>query len=527
MIPPVKASQVADPDAGSSVTAAPSDDAQIPLSMLGMASPMDNLTTSLKSKAESLVPKLAAVRDAEAQTDAQASKAEAEEDKKYREQLADIYKNYKPETVDYGGQPNQPEQNPLKQFGSLASMLGIFGSAFTKRPAINALNASASAMNSIRAGDTEAYNNSYKAWKDHTELALKKNQEDHEFLQDKLGEAKTDNAAALAEIKAYAAANNWPAASLLAQAGDLEGLARLSKSLESATGKMTNFKNVMLQQGVQEFINNNGRPPNFKEMAEINNTAAGKAEATPLSDDAVNVAAAQIYTSGDITALQGLGYGSVGQNTKNRIKNAITERGKSEGLSADQIANKIKNAEIAFAGQKKEVTTLEGQLAYTEAASESVGGAAKLLKDASAAVDRNRFPTVNRAELALQQGLGTQDEMDALAQFDVALDTLATERARSLNPKGTVTEGEKSRSKEILMKTYGDKTIDAAVDQIIKENKNLKDSVRAARKQALSGGAADDSDIPQAAIERLKKDPSLAKDFEEHFHVPASNYLGQ
>jgi hypothetical protein len=63
---------------------------------------------------------------------------------------------------------------PFESFGSIGSIFGIMASMFTKQPMTSALNASAAAMNAIKQRDTEGYRNAYQAWKDNTELAIKR-----------------------------------------------------------------------------------------------------------------------------------------------------------------------------------------------------------------------------------------------------------------------------------------------------------------------------------------------------------------
>lgn len=496
-----KAAKVVSDDGIPVSGAAPSEESiQIPPSLMGGQSPMDSsLSNLLKARATKLIPQALDADAKQAETMGKASKEEAEEDQAYREKMDELYQNYKPGTVDFGGQPNQPEQNPLHQFGSLASMIGVFGSLFTKNGAVNALNASAAAMNAAKNNDKEAYDNAYKAWQDHTKNSIEKAKLDHEALGDALDLADKDHGLALAKIKAYAAENNWPAASVLAQAGDLEELAKLQKSLESATGKLGNFKSMIAEQGVQEFIQQNKRAPNFKEMADINAAAEGKPPIEgSLNDDAIDVAVRRLF-DGDKSALSGIGYNKA---DRARVVNAIPEIGKAMGLTQDQIARKMTDAQAQFAGDMSYQRSLGTQSAAVATASESVGGAAQMLRDASAAVDRSEYPNINAIELAVKKGTGDP----ALAQFDIALDSLATERARALNPRGVPREADIDSARRVLSRNYGDQTLDSAIEQIIKETDNIKASVARTRGQkGSSDQTPSKSSLPAEAAKTLKE----------------------
>lgn len=63
---------------------------------------------------------------------------------------------------------------PLEAFGSYASIFAIAASAFTKTPAVNALSASAAAMNAIKANDEKEYTRAFTAYKENMDLVKKR-----------------------------------------------------------------------------------------------------------------------------------------------------------------------------------------------------------------------------------------------------------------------------------------------------------------------------------------------------------------
>jgi hypothetical protein len=74
------------------------------------------------------------------------------------------------------------------QFGSPGFVISMLASAFTAQPMNTALNAGAAAMNAINQGDMQAYNKQFAAWKENSDLTIKRlNQEHQEFADiDKL-----------------------------------------------------------------------------------------------------------------------------------------------------------------------------------------------------------------------------------------------------------------------------------------------------------------------------------------------------
>jgi hypothetical protein len=65
-------------------------------------------------------------------------------------------------------------RSPWEAFASPAVGFALIASAFSKQPAISAMNATAAAINAARANDEEGYKAAYTAWKDNTNLAVKR-----------------------------------------------------------------------------------------------------------------------------------------------------------------------------------------------------------------------------------------------------------------------------------------------------------------------------------------------------------------
>lgn len=75
--------------------------------------------------------------------------------------------------------------DPLESFGSLGSVFAMVASAFTKAPMTNALNAGAAAMNAIKDGKDQEYERAFKAFKENTDLTMKR----HSIMQQRYADA--------------------------------------------------------------------------------------------------------------------------------------------------------------------------------------------------------------------------------------------------------------------------------------------------------------------------------------------------
>ena len=98
-----------------------------------------------------------------------------------------------------------PVQDPMKNFGSLASIFALAASAFTKTPMVSSINALAAVNDAVKKKDWEGYKSAYDAWKANTDIALKRHDILHQEYEDAMKLMPTDIAAAQAKIQAIAA----------------------------------------------------------------------------------------------------------------------------------------------------------------------------------------------------------------------------------------------------------------------------------------------------------------------------------
>lgn len=106
---------------------------------------------------------------------------------------------------DEAEQQKKFETDPIQAFGSIGSIFGILASSFTNAPLTNSLNASAAAINAIKAGDRRAYEDSRKAWENNYKLAISRQKMQHAHYQDAISLMNTDMAAGEAKLRVQAA----------------------------------------------------------------------------------------------------------------------------------------------------------------------------------------------------------------------------------------------------------------------------------------------------------------------------------
>lgn len=111
-------------------------------------------------------------------------------------------------------QYDKVHHDPVEAFSSLGSVFGILASAFTHAPMENAMNASAAAMNAIKANDDAAYDRAEKQYKQNLDLALKRHDIVRSEYQDAITLMKTNMS--VGELKLHNA---------MVKYGDKQGMA--------------------------------------------------------------------------------------------------------------------------------------------------------------------------------------------------------------------------------------------------------------------------------------------------------------
>lgn len=167
---------------------APGTDTDSPISAIqrqssGLTGPSGSLTYNALRRS-------AASDAADAKLNERLDRDRAERERAYKAEAAG------PDTLppkwDADAERAKRSHGPIESFGSVGVIFALAASAFTKTPMTSALNAAAGAMEAIKAGDEQKYKDAYTAWKDNTELALKRFHMERELFEDANKLATTD-----------------------------------------------------------------------------------------------------------------------------------------------------------------------------------------------------------------------------------------------------------------------------------------------------------------------------------------------
>ena len=372
---------------------------------------------AIQEQADKIYAQLLPAEMDKARADADAKAQKAQSIQSAREQLKlmlDALK--KKESIPDDAPPDYKPQSPLEKFGSLSSMLGIFASAFTRTPVVNALNASASAMKAIDAGDVEGYNRAYEKWKTHSELVMKRTQMDLERLKDILDIQDKDLSLSLAQSTAFAAERGWKAVGLNAQAGDLEGLAKLYES----TGKaLSGYKEQMdMLKEYNERLSISVKEESLKEKKELDNPPP-----EGLHD------AAKVYAITGVLPATGMG----GAAYKEKVIQEAAKIRKEAGITVEDVI-------AGRAGVKADTSSLnrlqpqaDAVLSFERTAKANMENALRLMNKGAGT---EAGPVINRW---LQAGRKETGDPDVKA-FNAALYTATVEYLKAMS--GSTTSGQ-------------------------------------------------------------------------------------
>lgn len=112
-----------------------------------------------------------------------------------------------------------PKNDPVDGFASIGAIFAGIASAFTHTPAINAMNGIAAAIEARKEGNETAYKQAYQAWKDNTELAIKRNEVQSKAFTQALDLMQTDVSAGHAALVSAASVYGDHNALLAAEGG--------------------------------------------------------------------------------------------------------------------------------------------------------------------------------------------------------------------------------------------------------------------------------------------------------------------
>lgn len=205
---------------------------------------------------------------------------------------------------------------------------------------------------------------------------------------------------------------------------------------------------------------------------------------TGAFDDATLEQLARQAVAGDASVFTNLGRGAQGAANVIALRRKIAEINAKSGETGSEQA--MRNAE--FFGTKAGQRTLGARSANIELAATEFGQVLPVVQQASQAVDRTRYPDLNRIIQAYQEKTGDPN----IVKFGGGVNTLVNLYARAISPTGVPTVSDKDHAREILSKAWSQGQFDAAVGMMSQEIQaalNSPEKVRDDMRRRFLGGA--------------------------------------
>ena len=204
-----------------------------------------------------------------------------------------------------------------------------------------------------------------------------------------------------------------------------------------------------------------------------------------LQPDTLRLAAEQ-YLAGDKSAAMGYGRSAP---MRAALQNEIAKVAKERGMSGADIAAMTAQYQGMQAGER----TLGQRTANIEMAVTEAQQMAPLALTASRAVDRTKYPTLNKLLLAAERGTGDEN----VVRLGVATNSLINIYARAISPTGVPTVSDKDHARELLEAAWSKGQYAAGIDQLMKELQAARRSPGMVREEMRGAIAAPPGKAPQ------------------------------
>jgi hypothetical protein len=405
------------------------------------------------------------------------------------------------------GMPQAPDtriKNPLQVFQSGASILGLLGSMFTRRPLVTAMNAASAAIKGYAEGDKDAAERAHKSWKDSLEQAVAQNQAEMDQYNVLLQDSKLSMDERAAQLQAIAAQNNDQNMLAALRSGEpqmaFEILDGRQKAAQSLSGMLIQAQQFEQSQALER--------ARLDEQRRYHDSLGGAS--LGMDDDTINMLAQQ-YLSGDRTALQGLGQGRAGAAIRAQVLQRANQLAQSQGNANPDIA--LNRA--TYAADAKTLSQMQNYISRADTFQSVFLKNVQQVKKYSEAGVAGSIPALNKWIQAGRKATGDPD----VAAFDAAIKTASREYARIMSgptSNAQLTVSAQANADEMLSNVMNKEQLEAVITVMEQDINNsiqsADETMKSIRSSISANGGKQESPgagaPPAEAVSELKADPS-------------------
>ena len=404
-----------------------------------------------------------------------------------------------------------PEQAPLpvneakhmdpKQMsdsaGSMMALAGLVG-AMLGAPITVALRGMTGAMKGVQEADEQQFKEGYQKYKDNMNEALRLNDEKLKAY-DRVLKGKEFN---IREID-----------SQLKTIGEQYGDQIMMNAKDFKTKiDQVNATAKAMENARNHKEKNDEWAKDYQLKLEKNNREKKASEGgASLTDEDLQFMAKQ-RLAGDKSVFQNLGRGAQGAANIVKLRHAIMEEAKKQGIGPEQVSTIDSELAGITAGER----TLGARTANVEMAGAEAQKFIKIANDASEKVDRTQFKSLNSVLQAAEKHTGGED----VIKLATATNSLINAYARAISPSGTPTVSDKEHARDILDTAFSKGQFKAATDVMMQEIDAAKASpgtAKEALRELRGQGHAQPQKAPDQAIAHLKANPALKDAFKAKY----------
>lgn len=419
------------------------------------------------------------------------------------------------------GKPTLPElapepkpdhsDDPIKGYVSAIGIIGAMSSAFARSGATNAMNAAAGVLNSMRAGDAEAFKNSFDVWKTKNENAMKLFDYQNDTYKEILNAKNKSVDERLGELRANAAAFKDDNMMRLLEARNPAIIQDLMDKGDAARAKMQESfdkiqdwqdKKAHVDEGMdiyQKAHPNATQQELFAEKTRLQQEAASVGKGKPAetakptwSDKAIEAAAKAVANGLPLAKV------APGLSAKNPNRDAIMNRAAELNPDLD-----LSKAEIGFDAKVSEARKVGSSAGAVDISSHLLDETLPLARTAIAQVDLSKFTDYN----ALHNYALRHTSDPGITAADTALAAVASDYATLRVRNGTSTDAARATADALSNMKMDHDALEAFFGQVSKESEAARVGTEKALNEVTSGGR--DTPKPAPSQEDLEHTAKL------------------
>ena len=384
-----------------------------------------------------------------------------------------------------GKSPSYKPDDPLQNFGGIATLIGVFGGMLTRHPVIASLNAASGAMKAAHERNIEDYEKQVEEWKNN-----------QDYVSKVLNWREQMYAAADKKFANDLSARQAARTEVAARTQDTMTLQQITAGDEQRYYQTRNdAANLLLK--MQE--NNERLKISAGELGErirADHARENLGSGQPADPEMQKAYASQVATGQPLLEVVPGGMSRAASQDRQQAHDAAVRLIADEKkIPLTEAAVELSIRQANYRGLESEQRTLGNQAARLNVAGRAAYKAGDMVVNSSAKVSRTDFVSLNDGLLSVEKKFSDP----AVATYIANLNTFINTYARAISPTGQARVSDKEHARDMIVTGYGKGAVDAVIASLKQEVANEQISVQESR-QDIGNEIAGKGPTPLAAI---------------------------